>query len=212
MVNPTTAGKFIVIEGLEGAGKSSAIALVREFLTQLNDAEPVCTREPGGTPTAEKIRALVKNVSDDDPLCDEAECLLMYAARAQLVANVIKPALANGQWVLGDRHNLSSLAYQGGGRGLLPLVQAVSRATLGDFAPDLTLYLDIPPQLGLTRAADRGALDRIEQQAIDFFERARETYLTLANADENIEIIDASQPMAKVHQDILAVLKSRLTA
>ncbi|QSX32175.1 dTMP kinase [Shewanella avicenniae] len=210
MANPTTAGKFIVIEGLEGAGKSSAIALVRDFLHQLNGAEPVCTREPGGTPTAEKIRDLVKQVSNEDPLCDEAECLLMYAARAQLVANVIKPALAKGDWVLGDRHNLSSLAYQGGGRGLLPLVQAVSRATLGDFAPDLTLYLDIPPSLGLARAANRGALDRIEQQAIEFFERARDTYLALAAADANIEVIDATQPLEKVHADILAVLKQRL--
>ncbi|WP_417760751.1 dTMP kinase [Shewanella sp.] len=212
MEHSTTAGKFIVIEGLEGAGKSSAIASVKQFLAQLNHREPVCTREPGGTPLAEKIRTLVKEVNHDDPLCDEAECLLMYAARAQLVANVIKPALADGQWVLGDRHNLSSLAYQGGGRGMLPLVQAISDVTLKGFKPDLTLYLDIPPKVGLARAANRGALDRIEQQAIDFFDRARSTYLELANADDTIEVIDASQPMDAVQRDILSALQRRLTA
>ncbi|TVP15956.1 dTMP kinase [Shewanella sp. KCT] len=201
------SAKFIVIEGLEGAGKSSAIALVRDFIEKHNGVPPVCTREPGGTPLAERIRDLVKIADPNDPLCDESECLLIYAARAQLVANVIKPALAQGNWVLGDRHNLSSLAYQGGGRQLMPLVEAVSNATLKDFKPDLTLYLDIDPQLGLQRARDRGALDRIEQQALSFFERARATYLQLAAHDESIVVIDASQTMAQVHKEILAVLQ-----
>ncbi|WP_299494352.1 dTMP kinase [uncultured Shewanella sp.] len=201
--------KFIVIEGLEGAGKSSAIALVRDFIEKKVGSVPVCTREPGGTPLAEKMRDLVKIADERDPLCDEAECLLIYAARAQLIANVIKPALADGQWVLGDRHNLSSLAYQGGGRQLMPLVEAVSEATLGDFKPDLTLYLDIAPQLGLQRAAARGALDRIEQQTLDFFERARRTYLNLAARDPRIAVIDASQSMAAVHKDIIAVLQAQ---
>lgn len=204
-----THAKFIVIEGLEGAGKSSAIALVRDFIAQHTGAIPVCTREPGGTPLAERIRDLVKVADPSDPLCDEAECLLIYAARAQLIANVIKPALANGQWVLGDRHNLSSLAYQGGGRGLMPLVSSVSEATLKGFKPDLTIYLDIDPVQGLQRAADRGALDRIEQQAVSFFERARYTYLSLAEQDDAIVIVDASQPMAKVHSDIVAVLQQQ---
>lgn len=202
-----TRAKFIVIEGLEGAGKSSAITLVRDFIEKHVGVAPVCTREPGGTPLAERIRDLVKIADPSDPLCDEAECLLIYAARAQLVANVIKPALANDQWVLGDRHDLSSLAYQGGGRGLMPLVATVSEATLKGFKPDLTLYLDIDPVLGLQRAADRGALDRIEQQAISFFERARTTYLSLADKDDTIVVIDASQSMAEVHKDILAVLQ-----
>ncbi|GGB49270.1 dTMP kinase [Shewanella inventionis] len=206
----TQPGKFIVIEGLEGAGKSSAIALVNDLIEQHTGQAPVCTREPGGTPLAEKIRDLVKIGDDSDPLCDEAECLLIYAARAQLIANVIKPALAKGQWVLGDRHNLSSLAYQGGGRGLMPLVTAVSDACLSGFTPDFTLYLDIEPRLGLTRAADRGKLDRIEQQAIDFFERARQTYLQLALQDDTIVVIDASQSMEKVHQDIRHQLMNRL--
>ena len=200
--------KFIVIEGLEGAGKSSAVALVRDFIEKHTGTAPVCTREPGGTPLAERIRDLVKIADASDPLCDEAECLLLYAARAQLIANVIKPALANGQWVLGDRHNLSSLAYQGGGRGLMPLVKAVSDVTLKGFKPDLTLYLDIDPVLGLQRAANRGALDRIEQQAVSFFERARQTYLSLAASDDSIVIIDASQEMSQVHKDILSAMQA----
>lgn len=199
--------KFIVIEGLEGAGKSSAITLVTSILAKHTNQNIICTREPGGTPLAEKIRHLVKTTDNNDPICDEAECLLIYAARAQLIANVIKPALAKGQWVLGDRHNLSSLAYQGGGRGLMPLVEAVSKATLGEFKPDLTLYLDIDPKLGLSRAANRGKLDRIEQQAVDFFERARATYLHMANEDDKIIVIDASQTIDKVHLDITNVLK-----
>lgn len=203
-------GKFIVIEGLEGAGKSSAITLVNDLIQQHTGQAPVCTREPGGTPLAEKMRDLVKIADETDPLCDEAECLLIYAARSQLIANVIKPALAKGQWVLGDRHNLSSLAYQGGGRGLMPLVKAVSEACLAGFTPDLTLYLDIEPRLGLTRAANRGELDRIEQQAIDFFQRARQTYLQLASQDDSIVVIDASQTMDKVHQDIRRQLQQRL--
>ncbi|ABE55333.1 thymidylate kinase [Shewanella denitrificans OS217] len=203
-------GKFVVIEGLEGAGKSSAVALVKALLTSHTGHEPVCTREPGGTPLAERIRDLVKIADPQDPLCDEAECLLIYAARAQLIANVIKPALQRGEWVLGDRHNLSSLAYQGGGRGLMPLVNTLSQACLQGFKPDLTLYLDIEPSLGLTRAANRGALDRIEQQALAFFERARETYLQLASQDSSILVIDASQSLEAVHHDIKQALAARL--
>ena len=208
-MNRENNSKFIVIEGLEGAGKSSAISLVRDFIEKHTGHVPVCTREPGGTPLAERMRDLVKIADESDPLCDEAECLLLYAARAQLVANVIKPALNRGSWVLGDRHNLSSLAYQGGGRGLMPLVQVVSKATLGDFKPDLTLYLDIDPAQGLQRAAKRGELDRIEKQALDFFERARATFLSFAADDDSIAVIDAGQTMAEVHKDILALLQAQ---
>ncbi|MCL1045185.1 dTMP kinase [Shewanella sp. 1_MG-2023] len=202
--------KFVVIEGLEGAGKSSAIELVKQIITQHTQQTPVCTREPGGTPLAEKMRDLVKVADETDPLCDESECLLFYAARAQLIANVIKPALANGTWVLGDRHNLSSLAYQGGGRGLMPLVKSISDITLKGFKPDLTLYLDIEPKLGLARAASRGALDRIEVQQIEFFERARATFLAFAAEDDSIIVIDASKPIEQVHQQITAELTARL--
>ncbi|GGI88769.1 dTMP kinase [Shewanella gelidii] len=202
-------GKFIVIEGLEGAGKSSAISLVRDFIHAKTGAEPVCTREPGGTPLAEKMRDLVKIADNTDPLCDKSECLLIYAARAQLVANVIQPALAQGHWVLGDRHNLSSIAYQGGGRGLMPLVQSISDVILGDFKPDLTVYLDINPKVGLERAALRGELDRIEQQKLSFFERARTAYLDVAAKDDSIIVIDAEQPIEQVHKDILTSLAAQ---
>ena len=208
-MNRANNSKFIVIEGLEGAGKSSAISLVGDFIEKHTGQVPVCTREPGGTPLAERMRDLIKVADETDPLCDEAECLLLYAARAQLVANVIKPALNRGAWVLGDRHNLSSLAYQCGGRGLMPLVQVVSKATLGDFKPDLTIYLDIDPAQGLQRAAQRGKLDRIEKQALDFFERARATFLSFAAEDDTIAIIDAGQTLAEVHKDILALLQTQ---
>ncbi|WP_133407103.1 dTMP kinase [Parashewanella tropica] len=201
-------GKFIVIEGLEGAGKSSAINLVRDYIEKHTGQTIVCTREPGGTPLAEKMRDLVKVADDNDPLCDESECLLIYAARAQLIANVIKPALDKGEWVIGDRHNLSSLAYQGGGRGLSNLVDSLSEITLQGFKPDLTLYLDIDPQLGLSRAANRGALDRIEQQKLDFFQRARARYLQEASKDDSIYVIDASQNITEVHKDIISALQA----
>ncbi|MDO6677447.1 dTMP kinase [Shewanella sp. 4_MG-2023] len=202
--------KFITIEGLEGAGKSSAVELVKQIITDHCHQAPICTREPGGTPLAEKIRDLVKIADDSDPLCDEAECLLFYAARTQLISNVIKPALADGTWVLGDRHNLSSLAYQGGGRGLMPLVKSISDACLQGFKPDLTLYLDIEPQLGLARAAKRGELDRIEQQELDFFIRARETFLAFAAEDSSILVIDASKPIDQVHEQIRVALAANL--
>lgn len=115
--------------------------------------EVVFTREPGGTPLAEKLRELIKQGMTDEKVTDKAEVLMLYAARVQLVDNVIKPALANGQWVIGDRHDLSSQAYQGGGRGIdQQLLRSLRDTVLGDFRPDLTLYLDLPPAIGLQRA------------------------------------------------------------
>ncbi|WP_417356542.1 dTMP kinase [Gallaecimonas pentaromativorans] len=192
---------FVVIEGLEGAGKSTAVARVRAFL-ESRGATVVQTREPGGTPLAERMRELVKNVHDE-PLTPQAELLLMYAARVQLVENVIKPALAAGNWVVGDRHDLSSRAYQGGGRQLgSALIDSIRQAVLGDFKPVLTLYLDIDPKLGLERAKARGELDRIELEQLAFFERTRARYLALASEDLSIVTIDAGQELALVHQAI----------
>ncbi|MCE2570335.1 dTMP kinase [Motilimonas eburnea] len=199
-------GKFIVIEGLEGAGKSSAVAGVKQWLLANGVKEVVCTREPGGTPLAEKMRALVKEPGDE-PLSDKAELLLMYAARVQLVEHVIKPALKRGAYVIGDRHDLSSQAYQGGGRGIdLDLIKQIKRAVLADFNPDLTLYMDIDPAQGLARAGRRGELDRIEQQALDFFERTRTAYLSLVAQDPQAYIIDAGQNMEQVGAQILSQL------
>lgn len=199
-------GKFIVIEGLEGAGKSSAIAVCQQVL---NDAEIsfLNTREPGGTPLAESLRSLVK-ATHEEKVSDATELLLMYAARSQLVENVITPALTKGDWVLGDRHDLSSQAYQGGGREIEKhKLDALANIVLGDLKPDLTLYLDIDPKIGLARAANRGELDRIELEQLSFFERTREVYLAAAKSDSSIITIDASQPMDKVHSDIKNALK-----
>ncbi|MDD9154662.1 dTMP kinase [Aliivibrio sp. S4TY2] len=203
--------KFIVIEGLEGAGKSTAIKNVLATLAKHGIENPVTTREPGGTPLAEKMRELVKQGHPDEPLTDMAELLLLYAARAQLVGNVIKPALAKGEWVVGDRHDLSSQAYQGGGRGFdRNLMKTMRDTVLGDFKPDLTIYMDIDPKLGLQRASARGELDRIEQMKLDFFERSRERYLEFANSDESIITIDAGQDLDTVTRSIVNALETWL--
>ena len=203
-------GKFIVIEGLEGAGKSTALRHVVAWLQQHGVARIEQTREPGGTPLAERMRSIVKEVHEE-PLTMQAELLLMYASRVQLVENRIKPALAQGAWVVGDRHDLSSQAYQGGGRGIdTHLITQIKQAVLGDFAPDLTLYLDIDPALGLTRARARGELDRIELEQLSFFERTRARYLTLAAADPRIHVIDASQSEAEVAAAIARILEQQL--
>ncbi|WP_305842043.1 dTMP kinase [Photobacterium leiognathi] len=204
-------GKFIVIEGLEGAGKSTAINQVMDTLAQHGINDPVSTREPGGTPLAEQMRALVKEGHPDEPLTDMAELLLLYAARIQLVDNVIKPALNQGKWVVGDRHDMSSQAYQGGGRGFdKALMENLRDTVLGDFRPDLTIYMDIDPELGLQRARGRGALDRIEKMNIDFFHRARARFLELSENQPNVIIIDASQSLEKVTEDLRVALAAWL--
>ena len=204
------SAKFIVIEGLEGAGKSTAVRHVEAWLRQQGITQIEKTREPGGTPLAERMRAIVKEIHDE-PLTIQAELLLMYAARVQLVETRIKPALRQGIWVIGDRHDLSSLAYQGGGRGIdEQLIRQIKQAVLGDFAPDLTLYLDIDPAIGLARARARGELDRIELEQQAFFERTRARYLALAERDLRIHVIDASQNEAQVAHAIARVLESAL--
>ncbi|MCT8345039.1 MULTISPECIES: dTMP kinase [Photorhabdus] len=199
-------GKFIVIEGLEGAGKTSAMKTVVEILQQHGIQNLIFTREPGGTPLAEKLRGLIKQGVEGEPLTDKAEVLMLYAARVQLVENVIKPALARGTWVVGDRHDLSSQAYQGGGRGIdKNLMTSLRDTVLGDFRPDLTIYLDLPPQIGLLRARERGELDRIEKESIDFFDRTRSRYLEFAAQDKRIVTVDAAQPIEQVQADICQV-------
>ncbi|HHL2501573.1 TPA: dTMP kinase [Yersinia enterocolitica] len=205
--------KFIVIEGLEGAGKTTARDTVVATLRAQGINDIVFTREPGGTPLAEKLRDLIKQGIDGEVLTDKAEVLMLYAARVQLVENVIKPALARGSWVVGDRHDLSSQAYQGGGRGIdINLMTSLRDTVLGEFRPDLTLYLDLPPVIGLARARARGELDRIEQESLAFFERTRERYLELAATDSSIKTIDASQPLEHVSESIRRVLKQWLTS
>ena len=201
--------RFVSLEGGEGAGKTTAINAIRDCLRS-HGHEVVLTREPGGTPLAERMRAIVKEVHDER-LTIEAELLLMYASRVQLVETRIKPALADGVWVVGDRHDLSSQAYQGGGRGIdAALIGAIKQAVLGNFKPDLTLYLDIDPALGLQRARHRGELDRIELEQLSFFERTRTRYLELAAKDDSIVVIDAGQTPDQVKAAIEAALDARL--
>ncbi|MEM0514721.1 dTMP kinase [Pseudoalteromonas sp. YIC-827] len=197
--------KFIVIEGLEGSGKSTAMKVCAELLKNAG-IDFITTREPGGTPVAEQLRSVVKECQGEQ-ISTQTELLLMYAARSQLLENVIRPALAQDTWVLGDRHDLSSQAYQGGGREVdAEVLDFLGQYVLDGLRPDLTLYLDIDPALGLERARGRGELDRIEQEDLSFFIRTRERYLALAHADDSIYIIDASQSMEQVHQALADVL------
>ncbi|MDK9736633.1 dTMP kinase [Vibrio sp. D404a] len=203
--------KFITVEGLEGAGKSTAINAILATLKASGVAEVVNTREPGGTVLAEKMRALVKEEHEGEQLQDMTELLLMYAARVQLVENVIKPALAEGKWVLGDRHDMSSQAYQGGGRQIARnTMTSLKETTLGDFKPDLTLYLDLDPRVGLERARGRGELDRIEKMDISFFDRTRERYLEIAAQDDSVLVINAEQEIEQVAADIKQALTTWL--
>lgn len=197
--------KFVVIEGLEGAGKTTARDTVASVLREHGVNNIVFTREPGGTPLAEKLRDLFKRGVGNELPTIKAEVLMLYAARVQLVETVIKPALERGAWVVGDRHDLSSQAYQGGGRGTDPqLMLSLRDAVLGSFCPDLTLYLDLPPLIGLQRAQARGELDRIEQEVLPFFTRTRARYLALAAQDESIVTLDATQPLEQVTASIRA--------
>ncbi|MEZ8099585.1 dTMP kinase [Vibrio bivalvicida] len=205
--------KFIVIEGLEGAGKSTAIKAVLEALRNTGVEHIKNTREPGGTALAEQLRTLVKQEHEGEELQDMTELLLMYAARVQLVENVIKPALASGSWVVGDRHDMSSQAYQGGGRQIpRETMTALKRTTLGDFKPDLTIYLDIDPRVGLERARGRGELDRIEKMDMSFFDRTRDRYLELAELDESVVVVNAEQSVEQVAGDISKVVTEWVSA
>lgn len=179
-------GVFITLEGTEGSGKSTQLKTIEQYLQQHN-RRYIKVREPGGTPIAEEIRNLLKTPRKDDAMCDTTELLLMYAARAQLVNTVIKPAIEQGVDVICDRHDLSTVAYQGGGRGMdLSEIKAISKVVLGDFKPNLTILLDIDPIKGMQRAKARGELDRFEQSKMDFFVRVRNTYLECAKQDPNI--------------------------
>ncbi|BCA95345.1 thymidylate kinase [Legionella antarctica] len=193
-----SAGKLIVIEGLEGAGKSTAVNSVIDLLSELN-IKTITTREPGGTVIGETLRTIIKNPEYSDVLDNRSELLLLYAARIQLIEQVIKPALQQGYWVIADRFELSTMAYQGGGRGLdSNIIKKISAFCLNGFKPALTLYLEISPELGMERAKLRGAFDRIEQQSIDFFYRVHKTYIQYVKEDPDIVSIDAGRSLQEV--------------
>ncbi|MEZ5525689.1 MAG: dTMP kinase [Pseudomonadales bacterium] len=200
------AGVFITVEGVEGVGKTTNMAFVQSFL-QSHGVNLTVTREPGGTPLAEQIRELLLN-HNDEALDEDAELLLVFAARAQHLSQLIKPTLARGNWVLSDRFTDATYAYQGGGRGLsLELIAQLEQSVQGELRPDLTLLLDLPVELGLARAGQRGELDRFEREQQAFFERVRAAYLERAAAEpKRFVIIDASQPLDQVQKDIAAAL------
>ncbi|GAB2504539.1 dTMP kinase [Arenimonas alkanexedens] len=200
-----TPGLFISIEGGEGAGKSTVITALREALAATG-REVVLTREPGGTPEGEAIRALL--LDPGNHLAAEAELLLMFASRAQLVRQVIQPALERGAVVVADRFTDASFAYQGGGRGLdMGCIAELERWAAG-IRPDLTLLLDVGVAQGLARARARGGdPDRIEREREDFFERVRATYLARAAAEPGrFRVVDASQPVQAVRDSVQSLL------
>lgn len=202
------SGFFITLEGGEGAGKSTQIPRIKKYLEQ-KGRKVICLREPGGTPVAEKIRSILKTRDESDNLCDKTELLLMYAARAQLVETLIKPRLAEGFDIVCDRHDLSTLAYQGGGRGMsLEDIAAVRSVALGSFRPDITFLLDLDPLVGMHRARSRGELDRFELAEAAFFERVRSTYLEYAGKHpDEVKIIDASKSADQVFLQISEALE-----
>ncbi len=204
------SGLFITLEGPEGAGKSTNREYLAELLMQAG-IEVVLTREPGGTPLAERIRELLL-APDSEVMAVDTELLLMFAARAQHLAGVIRPALARGAVVLCDRFTDATYAYQGGGRGLAyERIAILEQFVQGDLRPDLTLVFDLPVEVGLARAAARGKLDRFEQEQQSFFEAVRQTYLArAAQAPERYRVLDAAQPLSQVQADLAALCPALL--
>jgi len=199
-------GKFITVEGIEGVGKTTNIGFIHQQL-QAAGRDVVLTREPGGTPLGEAVRGLLLDpeYTGMDSTC---ELQLMFAARAEHLAKLVWPALEKGQWVLCDRFTDATYAYQGGGRGIdTGVIARLEELVQGDFRPNLTLLLDVPVEVGLARAGKRGALDRFEQEKVEFFERVRSAYLEMAvRYPQRYRIIDASQPLEAVQQQLAAML------
>jgi len=195
-------GRFITLEGIEGVGKSTNLAFVEAYLRARGRSVRV-TREPGGTPLAERIRALVLD-HGEEPLPALTELLLIFAARSAHLDNLIRPALAAGQWVVCDRFTDATFAYQGGGRGLdADIIEQLAAYAHGDLWPDLTLLLDAPVDVGHRRRSQRGPADRIEAEGEAFFARVRQAYLDRrGRAPERIKLVDATSPLEQVQQAI----------
>ena len=200
-------GRFITLEGIEGAGKSTVARYILEWL-QSQGQRAVLTREPGGTPLAERVRELVLK-PDGEAIPPTAEMLLMFAARSLHLANLIRPALARGEWVICDRFTDATRAYQGGGRGVeRTTIESLAQLVHADLQPDLTLLLDLPVATGMARArARRGETDRFEQEQGAFFERVRVAYLELARADaQRFCVVDAARELPAVQASVAQAL------
>jgi dTMP kinase len=205
-------GRFVTLEGIEGVGKSTQVSLLSEALRDRGVAH-IVTREPGGTPLAEKIRDLVL-AAGDERLPDAGELLLMFAARAVHLENLIEPELAAGRWVLCDRFTDATYAYQGGGRGMDPeSIRRLESLVQGERRPDLTLLLDVPVSVGLERARARragGGADRFERERAEFFDRVRRTYLARASEEPGrVVVIDAAREIDVVAADVRGELTRR---
>jgi dTMP kinase len=205
-------GLFITFEGIEGVGKSTQIELLADRLKTWG-APVTLTREPGGTALGNEIRSLLLS-NQHDAMTHMTELLLLFAARAQHLEQVVFPALRAGYYVLCDRFTDATYAYQGAGRGLsVDTIRQLEHLVQADFRPDYTIILDAPPQLGLERAKKRGHLDRIEQEKIDFFERVRQAYLSrAAEIPSRYHVIDATQSITQVHDAIIQKLCPELDA
>ena len=201
------SGYFITFEGGEGTGKTTQIELVRAELESLG-IEVVVTREPGGTPLAEQIRGCLLNNSDE-PMAATTELLLMFAARAQHLDQVILPSLARDCWVLCDRFTDATYAYQHGVRGVSKsAIGQLEALVQGDFRPDLTLLFDMPIEISLERRSARGGLDRFYQEGVEFMQRVRDLYLLLAREGQGrFRVIDADQPLGQITNTILEILE-----
>ncbi|MGA6136153.1 dTMP kinase [Acinetobacter dispersus] len=198
---------FISFEGTEGVGKTTLIRKIHQYFEQ-QGKEVVLTREPGGTPLAEQIRSLLLAVNHEEQMSHDTELLLIYAARAQHLQQVILPALAAGKIVLSDRFTDASFAYQCAGRGLSQEKLQLLNQTFVAKMPNITFWLDAPIELGMTRARERGALDRFEQEKLSFFAKVRAGYETLWQAEpERMKRLDATQNADVVFEDALQYLK-----
>ena len=192
-------GKFISFEGVDGAGKSTHVGAVAQYLRD-QGVQVVTTREPGGTPLGEKLRELLLH----EPMHLETEALLMFAARREHIAQVILPAIHRGDWVISDRFADASFAYQGGGRQLaLDKLQVLEQWVHADLQPDLTLLFDVPLEVARERLSAGRALDKFEQEKDDFFQRVREVYLMRARSfPSRIKVIDSTRPLAEVSAQV----------
>ena len=196
------AGRFITIEGGEGAGKSTAQLRLKAIL-ESRGISVVCTREPGGTPLAESIRLTLLDVEGEAPV-EMAELLLIFASRAQHLAKVIEPALTAGKWVICDRFTDATFAYQGAARGLSnELISTLERLVQGGRQPDTVILMDLQPQIGMERAKSRGTLDRFEQEQHHFYERVRSGYLARVHENpDQYTVIDAEQELESVYNEL----------
>jgi len=208
MQTQNTPGRFITLEGIEGAGKSSVMGHVCKFLAK-QGFDVVRTREPGGTPLGEEIRTMLL-AHREEGITPDAELLLMFAARAEHLAQVIRPALASGRWVVCDRFTDATYAYQGGGRGIAHEHIGVLEEFVQDaLRPDMTILLKLPVKTGLARARGRGPEDRFEQEESEFFERVQQCYLDqAAKAPKRYTVIDAAKPLDVVLKNVCTQLET----